>query len=196
MTPIHEYLVSGLLLKDLIKDKKIRVKAPQYKLIRGSLYQRPFYTSWLRCVAPPQTNDVVKEIHEGTCGFNIEPRSMMVRIIKQGYYWKSMNRVAVKTLPRNSQKGTPFSLTYGSEAIILIAKNTLAKDDKRRTKEVTKNKEGKEVASIKEAYYQNKLRSLEDIMKRVATLHSRKLTTSQNIKAKPEPSLDEAFYYL
>ncbi|GJV74725.1 hypothetical protein Tco_1506309 [Tanacetum coccineum] len=100
------------------------------------------------------------------------------------------------TLPRNSQKGTPFSLTYGSEAIIPIAENTLAKDDKRRTTEVTKKKERKEVASIEEAYYQNKLRSLEDIMKRVATLHSRKLTTSQNIKAKPEPSLDEAFYYL
>ncbi|GJT88249.1 hypothetical protein Tco_1069966 [Tanacetum coccineum] len=50
------------------------------------------------------------------------------------------------------------SLTYGSEAIIPIAENTLAKDDKRRTKEATKKKEGKEVASIKEAYYQNKLR--------------------------------------
>ncbi|GJY59599.1 reverse transcriptase domain-containing protein, partial [Tanacetum coccineum] len=63
-----------------------------------------------------------------------------------------------KILPRNSQKETPFSLTYGSEAIIPIAKNVVAKDDKGRTKEVTKKKEGKEVASIEEAYYQNKLR--------------------------------------
>ncbi|GJT43140.1 reverse transcriptase domain-containing protein [Tanacetum coccineum] len=38
MTPIHEYLVSGLLLEDLKEARKIRVKAPQYKLIRGSLY--------------------------------------------------------------------------------------------------------------------------------------------------------------
>ncbi|GKC06052.1 reverse transcriptase domain-containing protein, partial [Tanacetum coccineum] len=63
-----------------------------------------------------------------------------------------------KTLPRNSQKETPFSLTYGSEAIIPIAENAVAKDDKGRTKGVTKKKEGKEVASIEEAYYQNKLR--------------------------------------
>ncbi|GKA72717.1 reverse transcriptase domain-containing protein [Tanacetum coccineum] len=63
-----------------------------------------------------------------------------------------------RTLPRNSQKETPFSLTYGSKAIILIAKNAVAKDNKGRTKEVTKKKEGKEVASIEEAYYQNKLR--------------------------------------
>ncbi|GKA70104.1 reverse transcriptase domain-containing protein [Tanacetum coccineum] len=42
----------------------------------------------------------------------------------------------------------------------------VAKDDKGRTKEVTKKKEGKEVASIEEAYYQNKLRrKIEKMMK-------------------------------
>ncbi|GKB25684.1 reverse transcriptase domain-containing protein [Tanacetum coccineum] len=63
-----------------------------------------------------------------------------------------------RTLLRNSQKEIPFSLTYNSKVVILIAENTLAKNDKRRTKEVTKKKEGKEVASIGEVYYQNKLR--------------------------------------
>ncbi|GJW67111.1 reverse transcriptase domain-containing protein [Tanacetum coccineum] len=53
MTPIHEYLVSGLLLEDLKESRKIRVKAPQYKLIRGNLYRRSFYTPWLCCVASP-----------------------------------------------------------------------------------------------------------------------------------------------
>ncbi|GKD16163.1 reverse transcriptase domain-containing protein [Tanacetum coccineum] len=62
-----------------------------------------------------------------------------------------------RTLLRNSQKETPFSLTYGSEAIISIAENAVTKDDRERTKEVTKIKESKEVASIEEAYYQNKL---------------------------------------
>nr|GEX54277.1 uncharacterized mitochondrial protein AtMg00810-like [Tanacetum cinerariifolium] len=37
MTPIHEYLVSGLLLEDPKESRKIRVKAPQYKLIRGNI---------------------------------------------------------------------------------------------------------------------------------------------------------------
>ncbi|GKD98671.1 reverse transcriptase domain-containing protein [Tanacetum coccineum] len=53
---------------------------------------------------------------------------------------------------------TPFSLTYGYEAIIPIAGNVVAKDDRGRTKEATKIKESKEVASIEEAHYQNKLR--------------------------------------
>ncbi|GJX06008.1 reverse transcriptase domain-containing protein [Tanacetum coccineum] len=76
MTPIHEYLVSGLLPEDLKEYRKIRVKAPQYKLIRGNLYRRSFYTSWHHYVASPQTDDIVKE----------------------GYYWPSMHRDAAKVL--------------------------------------------------------------------------------------------------
>ncbi|GKB65439.1 reverse transcriptase domain-containing protein [Tanacetum coccineum] len=62
MTLIHEYLLSGLLSEDSKESRKIRIKAPQYKLIRGS------------------------------CGFNMELRLMVVRITKQGYYWLSMHR--------------------------------------------------------------------------------------------------------
>ncbi|GKD16162.1 reverse transcriptase domain-containing protein [Tanacetum coccineum] len=40
MTPIHEYLVSDVLPEDPKESRKIRVKAPQYKQIRGSLYRR------------------------------------------------------------------------------------------------------------------------------------------------------------
>ncbi|GJZ94287.1 reverse transcriptase domain-containing protein, partial [Tanacetum coccineum] len=253
MTHIHEYLVSVLLPEDPKESRKIRVKAPQYKLIRGNMYLRSFYTLWLRCLASPQTDDIVKEVHEGSYGFNAEPRSIVVKITKQGYYWPSMHQDAAKvlqdcekckeqsairktaegsaitagsgwpfshwginilgplptapgdlckglkvtqsfspitehmkimnhtekqlarsqqgwvddlaqvlwvhrTLPRNSQKETPFSLTYGSGAIIPISENDVAKDDRGRIKEVNKRRGSKEIASIEEAYYQSKLR--------------------------------------
>nr|GEV32467.1 reverse transcriptase domain-containing protein [Tanacetum cinerariifolium] len=63
MTPIHEYLLSGLLPEDSKESMKMKIKAPQYKLLRGSFYKKSFYTSWLRCIAPPKTDDVIKEIH-------------------------------------------------------------------------------------------------------------------------------------
>nr|GEW52493.1 reverse transcriptase domain-containing protein [Tanacetum cinerariifolium] len=53
MDPIHEYMLSGLLPEDTKEARKIRIQAPQYKLIRGNLYKRSFFMSWLRCVAPP-----------------------------------------------------------------------------------------------------------------------------------------------
>nr|GEW61906.1 hypothetical protein [Tanacetum cinerariifolium] len=65
MTPIHEYLVSGLLPDDPKESRKIKVKKPQYKLIRGNLYIRSFYTSWLHYLALPQTDDIVKAVHKG-----------------------------------------------------------------------------------------------------------------------------------
>ncbi|GKA25872.1 reverse transcriptase domain-containing protein [Tanacetum coccineum] len=40
MDPIHEYLLSGLLPEDTREARKIRIQAPQYKLIRGNLYKR------------------------------------------------------------------------------------------------------------------------------------------------------------
>nr|GEX79353.1 copia protein [Tanacetum cinerariifolium] len=33
-----------------------------------------------------------------SCGFNVEPHSMVVRITKQGYYWPLMHREAAKTI--------------------------------------------------------------------------------------------------
>ncbi|GKD97238.1 reverse transcriptase domain-containing protein, partial [Tanacetum coccineum] len=179
MTPIHEYLVSGLLLKDPKESRKIRVKAPQYKMIRGSLYRRSFYTSWLRGVASPQTDDIVKEIHEETPQRSLQRIESHTIFSPVTEHMEIMNHIEKKltrsqqgwvndlakvlwvhrTLPRNSQKETPFSLTYGSEAIIPIAKNVVGKDERGRTKEVTKRKESKEVGSIQEARYQNKLRS-------------------------------------
>ncbi|GKA72864.1 reverse transcriptase domain-containing protein [Tanacetum coccineum] len=72
MGPIHEYMLSGLLPEDTKEARRIRIQAPQYKLIQGNQYKRSFFTSWLHCVAPPQTDKIIKEIHEGSCGFNAD----------------------------------------------------------------------------------------------------------------------------
>nr|GEU47805.1 reverse transcriptase domain-containing protein [Tanacetum cinerariifolium] len=67
--------------EDSKESRKIIIKVPHYKLITSSLYKKSFYTPWLRCIAPPKTNGVIKEIHEGSYGFNTDLRSMVVRII-------------------------------------------------------------------------------------------------------------------
>ncbi|GJZ07720.1 reverse transcriptase domain-containing protein [Tanacetum coccineum] len=212
MDPIHEYLLSGLFPEYTKEDRKIRIQTPQYKLIRGNLNKRSFFTPWLRYLAPLQTDKIIKEIHEGSCGFNAEPRSLVSRITKQGFYWPSMHRKVSKvmqdcekckeqsairkagtsgaiaagkhtkimhhirrqltrsqqgwvdnlaktlwihrTLLRNSEKEIPFSLTYGSEAVIPIIETI----DDRGVQKATKEKENKEVASIEKAYYESKLR--------------------------------------
>ncbi|GJS34796.1 reverse transcriptase domain-containing protein [Tanacetum coccineum] len=58
-----------------------------------------------------------------------------------------------RTLLRNNQEETPFSLTYGSEAVVPIVEAT---DDRGRTQGTTKK--GKEIALIEKVHYRNKLR--------------------------------------
>ncbi|GJT98962.1 reverse transcriptase domain-containing protein [Tanacetum coccineum] len=123
MTSIHEYLLSGLLQKDSKESRKIRIKAPQYKLIRGSLYKKSFYTSWLRCIAPPKTDGVIKEIHEGSCGFNTKSRSMVVKIIKKGYYWPSMHRDAARIIQDCEKCKEKSTMRKRAEIRAIIVRN-------------------------------------------------------------------------
>ncbi|GJT14331.1 reverse transcriptase domain-containing protein [Tanacetum coccineum] len=149
MTPIYEYLVSGLLPKDPKESRKIRVKAPQYKLIRGSLYRRTTlnggqnYEARILLVVDAQRSR--KDLCKGlkvTQSFShvTEHMEIMNHIEKQltqsqqGWLDDLAQVLWIhRTLPINSQKETLFSLTYGSEAIIPIAKNAIAKDDRGRT---------------------------------------------------------------
>ncbi|XP_071712810.1 uncharacterized protein [Rutidosis leptorrhynchoides] len=52
MKPIKDYLAYGILPEDKGDAKKIRIKAPSYKLQDGKLYQKSFLTPWLWCVGP------------------------------------------------------------------------------------------------------------------------------------------------
>nr|GEW01546.1 reverse transcriptase domain-containing protein [Tanacetum cinerariifolium] len=228
-----EHVTKEVLVEVLSKRSIEEKEILQFKTTEEESWMNPIHE---------YLDDIVKEVHEGSCGFNAEPRSMVVRITKQGYYWLSIHRDAAKvlqdyekckeqsairkvaessaitsesgwpfshwgvnilgppttapeehmeimnhiekklartqqgwvddlaqvlwvhrTLPRNSQKETPFSLTYGSEAIIPIPKNDVAKDDRGRIKEVDNTRGNKEITSIEEAYCNAPLRK-EDVM--------------------------------
>nr|GEX72850.1 reverse transcriptase domain-containing protein [Tanacetum cinerariifolium] len=74
-----------------------------------------------------------------------------------------------RTLPRNSQKETSFTLTYGPEAIILKVMNLTYEKEEPVTQERTTRRENeeREVSLIEEAHYQNKLRSLKAMQNQI-----------------------------
>ncbi|GJT98769.1 reverse transcriptase domain-containing protein [Tanacetum coccineum] len=159
MTPIHEYLLSGLLPEDPKESRKIRIKAPQYKLIKGSLYKKSFYTPWLRCIAPPKTNDVIKQIHKDCekCKEQYVVKKIAeIRAITAGNAWL-FSHWGVNILgPISTASG---GLKFLAVAIEHSTKWIEAKPLTTRKNEGSdKKKERKEVASIEKAYYQNKLR--------------------------------------
>ncbi|GJU32915.1 reverse transcriptase domain-containing protein [Tanacetum coccineum] len=97
MTPIREYPLLGKLPNDSQKARKIRIKAPQYKMIDNDLYRKACQSPWLRCVGPTQAKSIIEVIHQGSCGMHAGPRSVVSKITRLGYYWPSMHNDA-KTL--------------------------------------------------------------------------------------------------
>ncbi|GKB40755.1 reverse transcriptase domain-containing protein [Tanacetum coccineum] len=94
MTPIIEYLRDETLQDDRKEVSKLRIKARQYELLEGILYRRSFLKLCLRCVRPLQADYVIRDIHEGSCNMHAEPRSVLAKAMRSGYYWPTMHRDA------------------------------------------------------------------------------------------------------
>nr|GEZ09626.1 reverse transcriptase domain-containing protein [Tanacetum cinerariifolium] len=145
MTQIADYLKEGLLLGDNKEARKLRLKARQYELREGVLYRRSFLTPWLRCeiisdngkqfadnpfkdwcdklnitqrfasVKYPQSNGLVERANR-SLGEGIK-----ARLGEGNKNWvEELPHVlwAHRTMIKSSHGDTPFSLTYGTEAVI------------------------------------------------------------------------------
>ncbi|GKA37833.1 reverse transcriptase domain-containing protein [Tanacetum coccineum] len=125
MTPICEYLTKEILPEDKKKARVVRRKASRYTMINGTLYKKSFLGPWLRCVRPLQANYVLREIHEGSCSMHSDPRFVVAKAIRTGYYWPTMHTDAQKLIrecndcqvhrliPRNPQQNlTPITSAW------------------------------------------------------------------------------------
>ena len=96
MDPIWDYLIEGLLPKDLKEASKLRSRSTRFIIHRGALYKRGFFTPILKCIAKEDTDYVLREVHEGVWGNHIEARALAGKVLRQGYYWPTMLRDATE----------------------------------------------------------------------------------------------------
>ena len=54
------------------------------------LYKQGYSQPLLKCVTTEQAQYVMKELHEGICGYHSGARTMTNRILKVGYFWSTM----------------------------------------------------------------------------------------------------------
>ena len=90
MTPIVEYLKTGVLPKDRNQARKLMYQLPRYTILDGKLYRRGYSMPLLRCVTPPEAKKIIEEIHEGFCGDHTGGHSLSKKIICQGYFWPTI----------------------------------------------------------------------------------------------------------
>jgi ribonuclease HI len=79
-------------LKDLAwgAPKKIRYRAMKYVLIGDDLFYRTLEGLLLKCLGRIESNRLLHEVHEGTCGTHQSAHKMKWLVRRSGYYWPNM----------------------------------------------------------------------------------------------------------
>ncbi|XP_071688037.1 uncharacterized protein [Rutidosis leptorrhynchoides] len=72
------------LLNDVTEARWIKVSAQLYVLENDVLYRKSYHGLNLRCLAPQQALDVVKEMHEVLCAHHSGYRTIVARIMRYG----------------------------------------------------------------------------------------------------------------
>jgi hypothetical protein len=75
-------------LKDLTRGapKRIRYKAMKYVPIGDNMFYRIVEGLLLKCLGPIESNQLLHEVHEGTCGTHQSAHKMKWLIRRSGYY--------------------------------------------------------------------------------------------------------------
>ncbi|XP_020232779.1 uncharacterized protein LOC109813072 [Cajanus cajan] len=95
ITEIVEHLEYGKLPSDPTAAKKLRTQAARYIVVGGELYRRGFSVPLLKCVDKEQANYILREIHEGICGFHSGGRTLATKVLRAGYYWPTLREDCV-----------------------------------------------------------------------------------------------------
>jgi hypothetical protein len=79
-------------LKDSARGapKRIRYKAMRYILIGDDMFYRTLEGLLLKCLGPVESNRLLHEVHEGTCGTHQSAHKMKRLIRRLGYNWPTM----------------------------------------------------------------------------------------------------------
>ncbi|XP_060206644.1 uncharacterized protein LOC132634403 [Lycium barbarum] len=94
-----DYLQTGKLPSDAKESRALRTKAARFCLVNSQLYRRSFHGLLARCLGPGETDYVLREVHEWTCGNHSGADSLVRKLIRARYYWNGMKEDA-KTFVR------------------------------------------------------------------------------------------------
>ncbi|KAK3006984.1 hypothetical protein RJ639_015833 [Escallonia herrerae] len=88
--PFMEYLQHGRLPDDRAKQVEVRRRSVQFVMWKDTLYKRSLDGMLLRCITKDEVEEVMKEVHYGTCGAHQSGPKLQMKIKCLGYYWPTM----------------------------------------------------------------------------------------------------------
>jgi hypothetical protein len=85
--PYLEYLTNKKLPEDKVQKRQIKHRVKAYTIIDGQLYKRSTSGVFMKCIPQVDGIEILREIHEGECGYHAAARSLVAKAFRHGFYW-------------------------------------------------------------------------------------------------------------
>jgi hypothetical protein len=72
---------------DVNEAKRLKHRSRDFAIIEGQLYKKGVSQPMLKCVTETEGIQILREVHNGTCGSHSGPRALAAKVIHQGFYW-------------------------------------------------------------------------------------------------------------
>ncbi|XP_070011333.1 uncharacterized protein [Nicotiana sylvestris] len=102
---IKEYLAKGEYLEQANHTQKCTLHrlSDHFFQSRGILYRRTPDLGLLRCVDAEEASKLLKELHAGTCGPHMNNFLLAKKILKDGYFWMTMETECIRYVQKCHQ---------------------------------------------------------------------------------------------
>ncbi|PKA48826.1 hypothetical protein AXF42_Ash021565 [Apostasia shenzhenica] len=117
MDRILNYLKDGTQLDNRQEAKKLKLDCANYVLINGELYRRSYAKPLTKCLRPEEAQEVMEAVHKGECGTHIRGRSLVMQILRQGFFWPNIHKDAQTFVEKCSQCSTTLTCKGSSPVI-------------------------------------------------------------------------------
>jgi hypothetical protein len=96
--PIMAYLHNYYELDSTVKHTRMQQRTGSYQIVDNNMYKTSISGPLLRCVSKAEGQEILSEIHAGTCGGHIVIRALAAKVLRQGFYWPAVTNDAVKLI--------------------------------------------------------------------------------------------------
>lgn len=115
ITDLIKYLQTGEIPTAHARARKVKLRAPRFKVLEGKLYRRSYSGPLMRCLNAFEADLVMTELHSGICSAHQGGRSLARRILLMGYYWPSI-QLDCEDLARKCESCQRFAKMPGRPA--------------------------------------------------------------------------------
>jgi len=82
--PITRYIRSGELPSLPSERTKLKRRACSFTLVEGTLYKRGFITPLIKCLGPNETEEVLADVHDDSCGQYLGAKALAKKVLRAG----------------------------------------------------------------------------------------------------------------